>query len=178
MLERLKATGLGALTVLALIWAACSPASSAVLIRNDRGGQIGQYLQRFAEVRASGQAVVIDGECLSACTLVLGLVPPERICITDKAKLGFHAAWAPDKKGKPITSATGTAVLWEFYPPKIHRWLKKRGGLTPKMVFLEGQQLERMYKACFAVPAALVEQVTHPLRITIAPRFPQGSDSH
>ncbi len=40
------------------------------------------YLQTFACWRSSGEHVVIDGNCLSACTLVLGLIPRERICAT------------------------------------------------------------------------------------------------
>src|SRR5882757_3900391 len=67
--------------------------ASAVRITNDYGGQIGRYLDRFQAVRASGERVIIDGPCLSACTLVLGVVPRDRICVTSRARLGFHAAW-------------------------------------------------------------------------------------
>ena len=42
---------------------------------------------------------MIDGACLSACTLVLGIVPRERICVTQRAMLGFHAAWMPGPAG-------------------------------------------------------------------------------
>ena len=61
-------------------------------IAEDRGGQIGQYLQAFNTLRSSGERVIVDGNCLSACTLVLGLVPRERICATQRARFGFHAA--------------------------------------------------------------------------------------
>jgi hypothetical protein len=44
-------------------------------IAEDRGGQIGHYLQTFAVLRSSGENVVVDGNCLSACTLLLGLIP-------------------------------------------------------------------------------------------------------
>ena len=59
---------------------------------------------------------MIDGACLSACTLVLGIVPRERICVTQRAMLGFHAAWMPGPAGKPVPSAVGTQALWEVYP--------------------------------------------------------------
>jgi hypothetical protein len=39
--------------------------------------------------------VIIDGFCASACTIVLGTVPHDKICVTFRAKLGFHAAWDP-----------------------------------------------------------------------------------
>ena len=37
------------------------------------------------ELRKSGQRVVIDGTCASACTLVLGVIPHDRICVTSRA---------------------------------------------------------------------------------------------
>ena len=85
-------------------------------IAEDRGGQIGHYLQTFAALRSSGEHVVIDGNCLSACTLVLGLIPRDRICATPRARFGFHAAWMPDDDGRPVTSPMGTQALWNIYP--------------------------------------------------------------
>ena len=61
-------------------------------IANDRGGQIGRYVERYEQLRASGQSVVIDGLCASSCTIVLGAIPHERICVTRNANLAFHAA--------------------------------------------------------------------------------------
>ena len=58
------------------------PASATMRIAEDRGGQIGHYLQAFAMLRSTGENVVIDGNCLSACTLVLGLIPRARVCAT------------------------------------------------------------------------------------------------
>jgi hypothetical protein len=55
-------------------------ASATMRIADDRGGQIGRYLEAFTTVRSSGELVIVDGNCLSACTLVLGVVPLERIC--------------------------------------------------------------------------------------------------
>src|SRR5476651_2242872 len=76
-------------------------ASATMRISEDRGGQIGHYLQAFAMLRSSGEKVVVDGNCLSACTLVLGLIPRERMCATPRARFGFHAAWMPDVDGQP-----------------------------------------------------------------------------
>ena len=74
-------------------------ASATVLIVEDGGGRMEDYAARFRQVRQSGQAVVIDGPCLSACTMVLGIVPLDRICATPNAVLGFHGAWAYDDDG-------------------------------------------------------------------------------
>src|SRR6266850_1909327 len=77
-----------------------SSAHAAVLISGDNGGRIDTYLNKFEMVRASGEQVVIDGPCLSACTLVLSAVPRDRICITRRAILGFHAARRLDEGGQ------------------------------------------------------------------------------
>ena len=68
-------------------------ASAAVRIAEDRGGPIGQYLNAYATMRSTGERVIIDGNCLSACTLVLGLIPQDHICATPRARFGFHVAW-------------------------------------------------------------------------------------
>jgi hypothetical protein len=47
------------------------PARAELRILASPGGQVGPFLDLFERVRASGERVVIDGPCLSACTLVL-----------------------------------------------------------------------------------------------------------
>jgi len=127
---------------------ASQPALAVVRIANDAGGQIGPYLDKLVSLRSSGQSVAIDGPCLSACTLLLGIIPRERICVTPRAKLGFHAAWKPDASGHKRLSHEGTKALWEIYPANVRSWLARRGGLTPTMVFLSGNELASMYTTC------------------------------
>jgi hypothetical protein len=43
-----------------------------VRIRSSPGGDVLFYLRFFESVRNSGDRVIIDGPCLSACTLVPG----------------------------------------------------------------------------------------------------------
>jgi hypothetical protein len=131
-----------------LLASGASSASATMLISEDRGGQIGQYLQAFASLRSSGEHVVIDGNCFSACTLVLGLIPRERICATSRARLGFHAAWMPDDSGRPVTSPMGTQALWNIYPHKVRSWIGRHGGLTRKMLFLQGDELASIVPSC------------------------------
>jgi hypothetical protein len=131
-----------------LLISGASSASATMLISEDRGGQIGHYLQVFATLRSSGENVVIDGNCLSACTLVLGLVPRERMCATSRARFGFHAAWMPDESGRPVTSPMGTQALWNIYPHKVRSWIGRHGGLSRKMIFLQGRELAGVVPAC------------------------------
>ena len=136
-----------------------APASADVWIQRDYGGQIGPYLYHFTQVRESGQRVIIDGSCFSACTLVLAVVPSSRICVTPRAQLGFHAAWLPDEDGRPVTSRGGTRLLWNFYPPRIRQWISRHGGLTGRTIFLSGRELASMYRPCgSAVTASRSEE--------------------
>jgi hypothetical protein len=137
-----------ALIAAAAIVLTAANASATMRISDDVGGRIGAYVDQFSQVRASGERVVIDGPCLSACTLVLGIVPRDRICVTRRATLGFHAAWMPGPHGRRVTSAVGTQALWDIYPQHVRRWIKARGGLSPRMKFLRGRELMSMYPLC------------------------------
>jgi hypothetical protein len=117
-------------------------------IAEDRGGQIGHYLQTFAMLRSSGERVVVDGNCLSACTLVLGVIPRGRICATERARFGFHAAWMPDAAGRPVTSAMGTQALWNVYPNSVRHWINRHGGLSRHMIYLQGRDLAGIVPSC------------------------------
>jgi hypothetical protein len=138
----------GLLLCVAVLASGITSASATMRISEDRGGQIGHYLQAFAMLRSSGERVVIDGNCLSACTLVLGVIPRGRICATERARLGFHAAWMPGTDGNPITSPMGTQALWNIYPTSVRRWLNRHGGLSRKMIYLQGRELAAIVPSC------------------------------
>jgi hypothetical protein len=147
---RLVTVGLSA--ALAALWV--SSASAAMVITSDSGGQIGAYVSRFQQVRQSGEQVVIDGQCLSACTMVLGLVPRNRVCATPRAVLGFHAAWRPDGNGGRVTSGEATRALMSVYPSHVRSWIARRGGLSPQMKYLQGRELAAMVPTCGSTQSA------------------------
>ena len=129
--------------------AAAGTSHAAVRIAHDRGGQIGRYLERYDQLRASGQTVIIDGLCASSCTIVLAAIPPERICVTRKANLAFHAAWDFGAHGRVVTNPGATRMLYLMYPSQVRHWIANRGGLSSRMIFLRGRQLEAMYRPCY-----------------------------
>lgn len=134
----------------AVILLASDGASDAVVrIAQDTGGRIGAYVDRYQGVRGSGERVIIDGVCASACTIVLGSVPQDKICVTSRARLGFHAAWDLGSGGREITDPEATQALYFMYPFEIRRWLDQHGGLTPHMIFLSGRELAAMYHPCY-----------------------------
>jgi hypothetical protein len=131
------------------LWAfATLLAHAEVRILRSPGGQIGPFIDLFDEVRASGERVVIDGPCLSACTLVLSLVPSERICVTRRAVLGFHAARSMDRRGRLYAEPQASQLVLEAYPGPVRDWIVSRGGLTSRLLLLRGRELTALYRPC------------------------------
>jgi hypothetical protein len=139
LLAFLLATALGALA---------SPAVAEIRILESPGGQVGPFLDLFEEVRQSGERVVIDGPCLSACTLVLSMVPSERICVTRRAILGFHAARSIDRRGRTYAEPGASQLVLEAYPTPVRLWIERRGGLSSRLLLLQGRELASMYRRC------------------------------
>ncbi len=124
------------------------PAQAEIRILGSAGGQVGPFLDLFERVRASGERVVIDGPCLSACTLVLSMVPNDRICVTRRAILGFHAARSIDPRGRMYAEPEASELVLEAYPSAVRGWIRHRGGLTSRLLLLRGRELAAIYPSC------------------------------
>ena len=136
------------LAVLLVAFAAL-PARADLVIKSSPGGWVKDYLVTFEAVRQSGDRVVIDGPCLSACTLVLSMVPANRICVTKRAVLGFHAPRIIDRRsGKSARAPEATRIVTDSYPAGVRAWIKKRGGLSQKLIYLRGRELQALYRRC------------------------------
>jgi hypothetical protein len=133
----------------ALPLAGLNSGHAAIRIVDDRGGQIGSYVDKYHGLRRSGETVIIDGLCASACTIVLGAIPHDKICVTAHASLGFHAAWDHGTNGRAVTNRDATQTLYSLYPSPVRRWIAARGGLKPQMIFLRGKELMSMYRPCY-----------------------------
>lgn len=140
-MRRIAFTALFLLAVLA-------PAFAEVRILSSPGGEVTQYLRLFAAVRATGERVVIDGPCLSACTLLLSTIPNNRICVTRRAVLGFHAARAMDRRGRIYAAPEATRAVAATYPAPVRAWIARHGGLTSRLILLRGRDLAAIYPRC------------------------------
>jgi len=163
---RCGAGWIGAVTA-ALLAVLPHDANAMLVITADIGGRIGKYIETYQNARQTGELVVIDGVCLSACTLVLGIIPPGRVCATSRARFGFHAAWMPGDDGRPITSPLGTQALWNIYPSHVRRWINNHGGLSRKMIYLQGSALDGIVASC--------EQPTQRAQVRSSRRITTGS---
>jgi hypothetical protein len=133
----------------AMLWLLASVfAHAEVRILGSPGGEVGPFLHLFEKLRASGEPVVIDGPCMSACTLVLSVVPNDRICVTRRAVLGFHAARSLDRRGRFYAEPEASEAVLEAYPGPVRNWIVRRGGLTSHLLLLRGRDLASMYRRC------------------------------
>ena len=124
-------------------------ASAELRIMNDQGGEVSSYLRTFYEMRASGERIIIDGPCLSACTLLTGIVPRDHVCVTNRAVLGFHAAsYYNDVSRSLVPTRAGTRLIMRLYPPDIRAWINQHGGLTPDLIMMRGPDLAALYPSC------------------------------
>jgi hypothetical protein len=78
----------------------------------------------------------------------VSVIPPERLCVTSRAALGFHVAWQFDGGGRPTVNQQATRMLMELYPVAIRKWLSERGGLTIRTLWLRGPELAAFYRTC------------------------------
>jgi hypothetical protein len=173
-------TNLNAVMAIAVLTVQCTsmangatlyPASGGVIrLHNDPGGLISAYVARFRQARDNGERVVIDGMCISACTLAVGILPRGRVCVTPQAVLGFQAAWKapPGLRDVPLLSIfagprplrlnipqadrlphdTATRLVMNTYPPELQQWINQNGGLTPKLILLRGKELAAIVPKC------------------------------
>jgi hypothetical protein len=96
-------------------------------IHDGPGGKVLEHYARYQQVAAEYDRVVIDGRCKSSCTMVLGLVPLQRICITPRGYFMFHAAHMA--KGDRTFNPKGTQNMMNAYAPEVRDWVLKHHAL-------------------------------------------------
>ena len=137
--------------VLILSLFVATSAHADLRITRDHGGYVEQYKEKYQRIRKSGERVIIDGICNSACTLVFGIVPMNKVCVTPRASLGFHLAYY-DKAftfGMKVTSHEGTSDLMSYYPKPVKEWISRNGGLTTDMKKVKnGNELWKIVDPC------------------------------
>ncbi len=128
---------------MSLVLFAASSGIARERITFDEGGLVQPRLKWVATAEGP---IIIDGLCLSACTLVLAR---HDVCVTRRAILGFHQAFHRTT-GKPAPEAT--AGMYALYPPAIRAWIDRHGGLTNRPLLLSGEELRAMVKPCEETP--------------------------
>jgi hypothetical protein len=127
---------------------ATAQAFADVRIYSSPGGDVATYLTFFSQVERSGERVIIDGPCYSACTLVLSTIPRGRVCVTRRAVLGFHAPEVIGDNGRPYHSQSVTQAMLASYPSSVRTWIRRHGGLKSGLIYLRGRELTALYRRC------------------------------
>src|SRR5262245_64629981 len=86
-----------AIITLVLSLVSAIPARADLRIVASPGGEVGSYLELFAKFRETGQRVIIDGLCMSACTLVLSTIHEDGICLRRHGLLVVYSARRVDQ---------------------------------------------------------------------------------
>jgi hypothetical protein len=76
-------------SVLLATAAHAAPPHKTVLYR-EMGGVIDDHRARWKALAESGNEVEIRGRCQSACTLIVGYIPRDRICFDEHAEFAVH----------------------------------------------------------------------------------------
>jgi hypothetical protein len=113
---------------LLLLFGLSAPAMAAEKIQFDGGGSVVEYIQKYTSLRNAEGKVEVDGACISACTLFLGLMPKDSVCATPFGLLGFHSAsLVHPLTGERKHSKLGTDLIWNIYPKEVRERLKEKG---------------------------------------------------
>jgi hypothetical protein len=150
------AASIGTLTAIILcLLGSFASAHQTKTIKKNMGGLIDKQVAAYKKDARRGTHFVIDGYCASACTTILGIIPRERVCVTEKAALGFHSGyyWTPFWR---IHSSKATQQMWSYDPPEVqaeliatHFW---NGGLGQKHLDMMWIYASRFYPLCQSKP--------------------------
>jgi len=131
-------------------------AQAVVRIGEDHGGRIGNYLLKYKLLSLSGEPVIIDGLCASACTMVL-MLPKHQICATPRAVLGFHQAYdfgTASIGGRMVSAAIpnreATDLLFSYYPKPVHAWINMHNGMPQpsRILALKWPEIAKFVPQC------------------------------
>jgi hypothetical protein len=123
----------------ALLLLLARPVSAETIeVSDNHGGSVAEYDSRWAGYAARGVDVKIVGPCQSACTVLLGHIPRDKICVTPDASFGFHLAHL----------ASATATLRSAYQADVRAWIEAHGGLNKDFIWLRAPEIFRFFKKC------------------------------
>ena len=100
-----------------------SGVQNEIHIGKDYGGNVLEYIEKYSEWREGDMKVRVDGLCISACTLMLGLLPKKNVCADDTAHFGFHSA----RYATGEFAWEATRLIWNTYPEKVKKMLIDKG---------------------------------------------------
>ncbi len=125
------------------------PWQERVVIRNDPGGFINRFAKKYKRWDRQNKLVVVDGYCGSSCTMAIGMIKRQNLCVTQKAVFGFHGAWVMSVFGKQELRSQ-THLMTEQYTDDVRAWIDAKGGLSTykKMLYMKYPETMRFFRMC------------------------------
>ncbi len=123
------------------LYAAFGECGNPCHITANTGGYVDVF-QRAAHVVLQKQIpVIVDGICLSGCSLFADMARPN-VCVTPLVALGFHKGFGRFRDGR-----------WRHFDPTysrdIHDWVRARGGFSAtSMLMMPFAHAARIWRAC------------------------------
>lgn len=117
-------------------------ATEALVISRDYGGSVMQRLRELNNLRMQRTPVKVVGQCMSACTMYLGL---PQTCVSANAVFGFHG---PSRRGqsRALTNSSAAELLAAHYPPALRQWYLREGQYvaSDRVIKISGRDMHRM----------------------------------
>ena len=118
------------------------------------GGNYFTFNEQFNNAASLGFLVRIDGPCASACTLALRNT---HVCITPRARLGFHAAATEKAVGRGrrvllIDSEFTKQVFYAQYPTWVQKWVDRTNALSTRKITWMEYGYARMFMETCSIP--------------------------
>ena len=127
------------------------------------GGGLGVFTHAAELIRKERRWVVIDGRCISACT-ILADKARDRVCITHRATLEFHSGRVTILGIIPLPH---TDVYALPYSPPIVRWINGKGGMpsadTGELLVMNYREASRFWPTCVRTGALLPDHLGGPV---------------
>ena len=108
-------------------------------VNHDPGGSVVLRAAEIRDLETRGQEKRISGECLSACTMYLGL---STACFEPGAVLGFHGPRLA--YGLPMPPALFDSIsraMASYYPPRVARRFLSKWRYSDHLVRIRAERL-------------------------------------
>ena len=147
-------------SLIAPVYFALGCTKRTCVVTENPGGNLKTFQWAAQEIVRQQRWVVIDGRCMSACT-ILADEARNRVCITKRATFEFHAG-SVNFLGFRLENV-------EFdlpYSQPIARWVKSRGGLpsakSGKFLVMRYGEARRFWQTCVRTGALLPDHPRGP----------------
>lgn len=122
-----------------------APCSNPCIIEFSPGGVMDLFAAEGRQLAADHTPVIVDGPCLSACTILVDLARAN-VCVTRNAVLGYHQGMKPGDDGSP------TFEQIDYKTPGLNAYIKAHGGLpqpdSGHMLMLNFAEASAFYRPC------------------------------